>query len=202
MKTKPLTFLFALTFLFLFSGSVYGDDLLDGLNAYKNKDYKKAYKLFLPLAEQGNVVAQNLMGTLYSFGFGVPQNYKEAIKWYRLSAEQGDYMGQVNLGMTYYFGWGVPKNYVEASKLWRMSAEQGSTEGQYFLGKIYRNGQGVPKDYVLAHMWWNICGSTAKKDFVKKKDCVKNRNIVEEKMSPSQIEKAQELAKNWKPKKK
>jgi hypothetical protein len=32
-------------------------------------------------------------------------------------------------------------------------------------------------------------------------DCVKSRNIVEKKMSPSQIEKAQEMAKNWKPKK-
>ena len=29
MKTKPLTFLLALTFLFLFSGSVYGDDFQD-----------------------------------------------------------------------------------------------------------------------------------------------------------------------------
>ena len=29
MKTKPLTFLLALTFLFLFSGSVYGTDLQD-----------------------------------------------------------------------------------------------------------------------------------------------------------------------------
>jgi uncharacterized protein len=202
MKTKLLTLLLALTFLFLFSGSVYGGDFEDGIDAFNRKDHETAYNLLLPLAELGNVVAQNLIGTSYSFGLGVPQNHKEAIKWYRLSAEQGDYMGQVNLGMTYYFGWGVPKNYVEASKLWRMSAEQGSNEGQYLLGKIYRNGQGVPKDYVLAHMWWNICGSTAKKDFVKKKDCVKNRNIVEEKMSPSQIEKAQELAKNWKPKKK
>ena len=32
MKTKPLTFLLALTFLFLFSGSsvVFGDDFTDG----------------------------------------------------------------------------------------------------------------------------------------------------------------------------
>ena len=29
-ETKPLTFLLALTFLFLFSGSVYGDDYQDG----------------------------------------------------------------------------------------------------------------------------------------------------------------------------
>ena len=49
MKTK-LTLLLSLTFLFLFSGSVYGDDLKDGLDAAQRKDYKKAYKLWLPLA--------------------------------------------------------------------------------------------------------------------------------------------------------
>ena len=32
-KTKPLTFLLALTFLFLFSGSVYGDDFEDAMDA-------------------------------------------------------------------------------------------------------------------------------------------------------------------------
>ena len=58
MKTK-LTFLLALTFLFLFSGSsvVVADDLQDGVDAYERKDYKTAYKLWLPLAEQGNAFA-------------------------------------------------------------------------------------------------------------------------------------------------
>ena len=60
---------------------------------------------------------------------------------------------------------------------------------------MYKDGRGISQDYALAHMWLNLCGSSGEKD------CVKNKNIVEEKMSPSQIEKAQELAKNWKPKK-
>ena len=55
------------------------------------------------------------------------------------------------------------------------------------------NGQGIPQDYVLAHMWWSISGSNGYKD------AVTNRNIVEKKMSKQQIEKAQELARNWKP---
>jgi S1-C subfamily serine protease len=58
---------------------------------------------------------------------------------------------------------------------------------------MYYDGQGVPRDNVLAHVWWNICGSSGDKD------CVKNRNIVEKKLSPQQIEKAQELVRNWKP---
>ena len=37
MKTKPLTLLLALTFLFLFSGSVFGDDFINGLDAYDRK---------------------------------------------------------------------------------------------------------------------------------------------------------------------
>ena len=69
MKTKPLTFLLALTFLFLFSGCetipkgknvkenttvVISGDLQDGEDAAKRGDYKTAYNLFLPLAKQGN----------------------------------------------------------------------------------------------------------------------------------------------------
>jgi hypothetical protein len=38
MKTK-LTFLLALTFLFLFSGSVYGEDLQDGVDTYNRGNY-------------------------------------------------------------------------------------------------------------------------------------------------------------------
>ena len=59
----------------------------------------------------------------------------------------------------------------------------------YFLGK------GVPQDYVSAHMWFNLSGSNGNED------AVTNRNIVEKKMTPSQIEEAQRLARNWKPKK-
>ena len=88
MKTKPLTFLLALTFLFLFSGSVYGDDFQDGKDAYDRNDYKTAHKLFLPLAEQGHATGQFYLGLMYANGQGVSRDYKEAVKWTRLSAEQ------------------------------------------------------------------------------------------------------------------
>jgi len=60
---------------------------------------------------------------------------------------------------------------------------------------MYYKGQGVPQDYVLAHMWWNLTGSNGHKG------AAGNRKILEESMTPSQIEKAQEMARNWKPKK-
>ena len=101
MKTKPLTSLLALTFLFLFSGSVYGDDLQEGFDAYNRKDYKETVRLFRLSAEKGQAIAQSNLGGMYYEGAGVPQDYKESIKWYRLSAEQGDAQAQYNLGVMY-----------------------------------------------------------------------------------------------------
>ena len=74
-------------------------------------------------------------------------------------------------------------------------AENRIAEAQNKLGEVYSEGKGLPQDYVLAHMWFNLSGSNGYEG------AVGNRNIVEKKMSPSQIEKAQEMARNWKPKK-
>ena len=95
--------------------------------------------------------------------------------------------------MRYYHGEGVPRNYKKAVRWFLLSAEQGIAEAQYNLGHMYVNGEGVPQEYVLAYLWWDICG------FSGDKDCVKSRNLVEERMSKQQIEEAQEMASNWKP---
>ena len=197
MKTK-LTFLLALTFLFLFSGSsvVFGDDYQDGRNAHERKDYKTAHKLLLPLAEQGHAFAQFTLGRMYRDGQGVPQDYKKAVKWYRLAAEQGYVDAQGMLGIMIQQGHGVPQDDNEAVKWYRLSAEQGYAEAQYNLAFMYSKGLGVPQDYVLAHMWWNLSGSNGIES------AVKSRNLVEKIMSKQQIEEAQRLARNWKPTKK
>ena len=38
-------------------------------------------------AEQGDAEAQVLLGAMYDFGDGVPQDDVEAVRWYRLAAE-------------------------------------------------------------------------------------------------------------------
>jgi len=84
-------------------------------------------------------------------------------------------------------------DFKKAIEILKPLAEQGSDAAQYNLGLMYHKGQGIPQDYALAHMWFNLSGSSGDKD------CVKNRNIVEKKMTPQQIEEAQEMARNWKP---
>ena len=209
MKT-PLTFLLALTFLFLFSGSVYGDDYQDGMDAYKREDVKTAYRLWLPLAEQGHAAAQFRLGNMYNGYFPevVPEDSKEKLKWYRLSAEQGYSDAQTSLGSMYWTGEAVVQDYKEAVKWYRLAAEQVDPDGMSGLGSMYAMGKGVPQDYVLAHMWFNLCVSItlgAKRDTwdrIKSIGCISSRDALERwDMTPAQVEKAQEMARNWKPKK-
>jgi len=93
---------------------VFGGQYEDAVDAYERGDYKTAYRLFKPLAEQGDTKAQNNIGEMYDKGRGVPQDYAEAVKWYRKAAEQGDLIGQNNLGEMYEKGKGVPKDYMLA----------------------------------------------------------------------------------------
>ena len=87
------------------------------------------------------------------------------------------------------------QDYETAYKLLAPLGEQGHAFAQFNLGTLYDKGKGVPQDYVLAHMWWNIAGSNGDKN------AVTSKNTVEKDMTPQQIEKAQEMARNWKPKK-
>jgi TPR repeat protein len=174
-----------------------------GWDAYEKKDYKTAHENFLISAEQGDAAAQYNLALMYDNGQGVPQNYKEAVKWYQLAAEQGFAYAQTNLGVKYDNGQGVPQDYNEAGKWYRLAAEQGVAQAQFNLGTMYYNGDGVPQDYVLAHIWLNIA-SSANPVEVNDESRVQNfsekRNELEKKMTPQQIEKAQEMARNWKPK--
>jgi len=56
---------------------------------------------------------------------------------------------------------------------------------------MYAYGKGVVQDYVMAHMHWNIVSVSGYKD------AIKNRGIVEKKMTATQIAEAQKLAREW-----
>jgi len=98
-------------------------NLEDGIGEYKENNYSQALELLHPIAEDGNVTAQGLLGRMYLRGEGVTQDYQEAAKWHRLAAEQGDTYSQYNLASSYYYGMGVSQNYQEAAKWYRLAAE-------------------------------------------------------------------------------
>ena len=132
---------------------------------------------------------------MYRKGIGVEQNHKEAIKWYRLSAEQKNPTGQYNLGEMYAMGQGVEKDYQVAIKLYTFSADQRNSEAQKALGDLYASGEGVPEDHILARMWYELYISSGPHN------SLKSIETLESIMTSSQIEKAKELARNWRPSK-
>ena len=79
-------------------------------------------------------------------------------------------------------------DYATALKEWRPFAEQGHADAQFNLGVMYAKGEGVIQDNVYAHMWWNIAASSGQEE------ASENRGMVAEDMTASQIEKAQDLA--------
>lgn len=60
----------------------------DAEEAYARGDYATAYRIWLPLAEQGSARAQMNIGRMYERGEGVPQDQTAAAQWYRKAAEQ------------------------------------------------------------------------------------------------------------------
>ena len=136
-------------------GAVAGD-AEDCKNYGLAEDYKRAFPVCSRAAEQGDVLAQFILGAMYENGDGVPENDREAVKWYRLVAEQGLANAQLKLGWMYANGEGVPKNYREAAKWFRLAAEQGDVFAQFNLGQMYRKGEGVSKNDREAVKWYRL----------------------------------------------
>ena len=185
---RTLIIIPVLLFSLLLGVPSYSADFNKGLTAAQSGDFATALKEWKPLAEEGNAVAQNNLGLMYHNGWGVPQDYKESVYWYRLAVEQGYEVAQYNLGLMYEKGKGVPQDDKEAARLYRLAAEQGYADAQGNLGVMYVFGKGVTKDFVYAHMWGNIAlmNGNERGELV--------RGHVAEKMTSSQIEEAQRLA--------
>lgn len=165
------------------------------------QDYYEAEKWYRKAAEQGFAKAQMNLGGMYATGQGVQRNDREGEKWTRKAAEQGYGEAQLALGVIYDEGRGVVRDKTEAARwYWKAvqglseKAEQGDGLAQFSLGMMYMQGRGVAQDYVEAHKWLNLATSQGFPDAVQRRDQLIPL------MTSSQLAKAQELARNWRPK--
>ena len=158
MKPK-LTFLLSLTFLFLFSGSVYGqlsrdevdrfieygDRLIESMDKQRKEHNQKQYPITnedrkkfeeqLQLAKQGNAEAQKEVGRMYMRGLGTLRDGKKAIEWLTLSTRNGN--SEAPYIIFYIFSNGVGeilKSNKEANRWLKLSAEMGYDLAQMTMG--------------------------------------------------------------------
>jgi uncharacterized protein len=173
----------------------------DGLSAAQSGDYATALRLWRPLAEQGDVVAQFNIGIAYLNGYGVPKDGAEAERWLRKAASQGYANAQNTLGNMYSpknaaEGGRDPERAAQAANWYSRAANQGLAIAQNSLGLMYESGIGVPQNYVEAYKWYSL---SAQQSTEAKQIAIENRDAVAAKMTQRQVSDAQRMAREWKP---
>ncbi len=73
-------------------------DFPAAVEAYDQGDYETSFAESRPLAAQGDVEAQYMLGYLYSRGEGVRRDLVRAWLWFALAARQGDAFAADALG--------------------------------------------------------------------------------------------------------
>ena len=76
-------------------------------------------------AENGDRMAQFILGLCYAMGIGVAKDLSEAVKWYLKAAEQEYALAQKRLLLCYHYGLGVGADFDKAISWCRKVAELG-----------------------------------------------------------------------------
>jgi hypothetical protein len=157
------------------------DQLEDAISAIENKDYRKAYELLQPLAEEGNVEAQTHLGAMYVNGQGIERDLDKGLSWIMKAAEQGnetaksiafkvhlDLVNQGDTSVMYNCGymclndWGGEHDVNECMGWLENAGKIGHEKSSKMLAKIYREGlYGVPADEKKATYWSNLSAAFA-----------------------------------------
>jgi TPR repeat protein len=166
----------------------------NGLLAFNRGDFATTLRIFRPLAERGQVLAEYTIGLMYANGQGVPQDYTEAMKWHLKAAAQGEAKAQFSVGVMYFKGLGTPRNLAEAFKWYRRAADQGDPAAQYNLGAMYDKGEAVKRNPVMAATLYTLA-ATAR---VTAAAAAKRRLAMS--MTAAQLTEAEKQARAFKPK--
>lgn len=124
----------------------------DGLDAYKNKEYKKAINSFTQSVknEQDMRSVRNL-GIMHAYGTGVEKNIDKAITLLKQASTGGDAYAGLTLGNMYSQGTEVKKDFKEAALWFEKSSQAGDSKASYNLAYLYTYGDGVKKDSKKAY---------------------------------------------------
>ena len=133
--------------------------LLEAGLAATRGDYRSdpvAIRLWRPLAEQGDVLAQYVIGRAYR-DLG---EVRKALKWYRRAAERGNLEAQSRLAGMYASSDSVPRDDVTAAKWYRIAAERGDASSENSLKLLYDRTRSLPQGEPERIEWFRNAVST------------------------------------------
>jgi TPR repeat protein len=118
------------------------------------KNYEKAFDLFMTAAEKDSVDAQFNVGNCYFHGHGTKVDKTKAVEWYEKAAESG-HPGALNMiGECYYNGEGVEQSYGNAFFSYLKAAQNGEPNAQINVGTCYFRGEGTFRNTIRAEEWY------------------------------------------------
>ncbi len=130
-----------------------GIEFADGLATYIEKDYAKAFSITRPLAEAGDMFAQDLLAAMHHYGKGTEKDMAQAIHWYRQAAEQGH--EQAGLELT-----GLLPRHQDLARdrdevlYWLKKYKTRNNDHEYILEAVsYFDGR-IPKDAEETYRWY------------------------------------------------
>ena len=128
--------------------------LSDALIRYAKLDYAAAHRLLSPLADDGDAVAQEILGFMYARGEGVQRDDAAALRWFTLAANAGRVEAQFELGRIYRDGVGVEADGATALYWLCRAAKQDKTEAYYAVGELYLGQSGIEPNPAAASVWF------------------------------------------------
>jgi uncharacterized protein len=166
------------------------------------------YQLGLILKEKGNIdaavywlekaannkdiKAQYLLGSIYEKGEIADLDYSKAIHFYNMAITQKDPFSQYALGAMYASGVGVEKNLEKAFSLYIKAANQDYVLAQFSLGLFFLHGKGTERSIVDAYKWFAIAVKRWRHA-----NAATELSKIENEMSIEQLKEAKKLVKNW-----
>lgn len=131
------------------------DPFDEAMHVYGCADYPKALKMFIPLAEQGNRLAQFQVGMMTEQGQGTDPSLKNAYDWYMKAAQQGVADAYFALGQIYSRGEMVPKDSVKAFAWFNLASQAGhSVAGDWLKMESQRiKPEDIPAAQNLVKEW-------------------------------------------------
>ncbi|MEM8981009.1 MAG: tetratricopeptide repeat protein [Pseudomonadota bacterium] len=115
-------------------------------NTFGPDAYPRARSLAKIAIEAGVTPGHTVMGLLYHYGLGVPEDKARAFAHYKRGAQGIDVTAWKEAGLALYFGRGVEKDYDEAFAYLTQAADLGDARAQYMTGFMLARGQGVKKN--------------------------------------------------------
>lgn len=188
-----------------------------------SKNQAEAIKWWRKSAGTGNADARFNLGMAYWRGEGVPQDFDKAAQLFRKVAPAGNQYARSVLGTRAepvpsapsvapknrqsIQTLPLPKGASAARKVspavppsqfqqYLAAAENGDGNAQSQIAYMYATGRGVRRDLIEAHKWANLSASSLAPGKVRDAS-IANRNAAAAQMSPGDILKAQQRARDW-----